>query len=441
MKNKVVKRILLLAVAAAVAAGGISGGIFIRNRNLKAEVTPVEVLNSGYWGDEVSGPGVISNDFFQEVRLAPEAQIKEVCVEEGQEVHAGDKLLELDVSSQQLDFQIKELEVEKLKNKIEIAKNDLKTLKNTKPYEPPVILNVPGEPEQTDPESEGQIPEGEPAEAGQTGAGQEENGQNQTVQTGTDPAGENVPDEAPGYTREELNQMIAEKEQEISDLDLSKRKAELEVEKIKQKQTDGAVYATVDGIVRNLQDKDQFPMDGSPFLTVAGAGGVYVTGSVSEFLLDQIEPGQTVMVSSWETGTSCEAVIREISTYPVMDQGYGEGNQNVSYYPYTAVIEDGSGAEFKNGENVNLNMTVGDEEMESVFIFKGYVRSENGGSYVLKADENSRLVRQYVRTGRIVNGDTIEIISGLTSDDRIAFPYGKTAREGARTVDSEENVY
>lgn len=441
MKNKVAKRILLLAIVAAMAAGGISGGIFIRNRNLKAEVTPVEFLNTGYQGDEISSPGVISSDYFQEVKLAPDAQIKEVCVAEGQEVHAGDKLLELDTSGEQLDFQIKQLEVEKIQSKIEIAKNDLKALKNTKPYEPPVIQELPDEPGQADPDDKGQIPGGETEENGQTGAGVEENGQSQAVQTGTDSAAGDVQEEPAGYTREELNQMIAEKEQEISDLDLSKRKAELEVEKAKQKQTGGVVCATVNGTVKNLRNKDEIPMDGTPFLTVAGSGGVYVTGSVSEFLLDQIEPGQTVMVSSWETGASCEAVIREIGTYPVAGEGYGEGNQNVSYYPYTAVIEDGSGEEFRNGENVDLNMTVGGEDMESVFIFKGYVRSEDVGSYVLKADENGRLIKQYVRTGRIVNGDSIEIISGLASDDRIAFPYGKTAREGIRTVDSEESVY
>ena len=47
-------------------------------------------------------------------------------------------------------------------------------------------------------------------------------------------------------------------------------------------------------------------------------------------------------------------------------------------------------------------MTVSDEEDgASIYIFKGYVRSENGKSYVLKADENDRLVKQYVKTGKI----------------------------------------
>ena len=54
---------------------------------------------------------------------------------------------------------------------------------------------------------------------------------------------------------------------------------------------------------------------------------------------------------------SCEAVIREIGSCPASGQGYG-GNPNVSWYPYTACIEDGNGADFRNGESVDLHMTV-----------------------------------------------------------------------------------
>ena len=117
---------------------------------------------------------------------------------------------------------------------------------------------------------------------------------------------------------------------------------------------------------------------------------------------------------------------------------YSDGNSNVSYYPFVAYIEDSTG--LRNGEYVDLTMTVsGDEDSSSLYIFKGYVRTENGRSYVLKADENDRLVKQYVKTGRIIYGDTIEIKSGLTEDDRIAFPYGKTAKEGIRAVNANES--
>lgn len=419
MKNKLVKRILIFVVITAIAAGSVCGGLYIRKVRLRAEVMSVESLNTGYVGNEVSSSGTVSNDRFQEVKLPQDARIREIFVEEGQEVHAGDRLLELDVSAARLEYQIKALEVEKLQNKIEIAKNDLKILKNTKPV-------LPAPPEEV-----------------------------HSLQTETQDRPENMPDqemseekaaeqmpgeETPGYTKEELKQMIAEKEQEISGLDLSKRKAELEVEKLKQKQTDGVIYASVDGTVKNLREKDQIPTDTTPFLTVSGTGGLYVTGSVSEFLLGEVKPGQIVTVSSWESGITCAAVVRSVGTCPTQNAGYGNGNQNVSYYPYTAYIEDESGVDLKNGESVELSMILDSEEdAGAVYLFRGYIRQENGRSYVLKADENNRLARQYVQTGKMINGDTIEVKSGLLAEDRIAFPYGKAAREGARAVDSEES--
>lgn len=424
MKHKLIKRFLIFIILGTVAAGGICGGMYARKNSLKAEVVPVELLGSGYWGDEVSSSGVVSNDYFQEVKLDQNAQIKEVCVEEGQEVHAGDKLLILDVSGEQLNYQIKALEVEKLQNKIDIAVNELKILKNTKPYEPSAVPEAVMETEQITDNGEAQVSETDQAAA----------------KAGGSETGKLSEDVSPGYTREELKQMITDKEREISELDLSRRKAELEAEKLKQKQTDGVIYAAVDGTVKNLQNKDQLPVDSTPFLTVAGTGGLYVTGSVSEFLLDQIQPGQRVTVSSWESGITCEAVIREIGTYPTAAGGYGEGNANVSYYPYTAYIENENGGELRNGESVDLNMTVGgNENPESVYLSKMYVRTENGRSYVMKADNNNRLVKQFIQTGRIINGDTIEILSGLSTEDRVAFPYGKAAREGTRAVDSEES--
>lgn len=513
MKNKIVKRLIIAVIVIAVAGGCVGGGIYYRRNNLTAEVTSVEDIRDGYWGDEVYSYGQVTNDHSQTVYLSTEDTIKEVYVEEGQEVQAGDKLLAYDMTASDLDYNMKVLEAEKLGNQLEIAKNDLKKLKNTKPISPQVYTEP--EPEQ---EQEPQIPEKNgdaynyispsavpyneaeadgtaespyrylcTAEAYVTGEALAALAQNGTCavyeiyennQVSGDPVKswevdgskttvpdpdtkwavatrtqvteaeeeiEDIPEEPVqeeeiGYTKEELQSMIEEKEQEIRDLDLSKRKAELEVEKLKQKSTDGIVYASVTGTVKNLQDIENPPTDGTPFLEVSGSEGLYVTGALSELLLDEIQPGQPVQISSWESGVMCEGEITEIFDYPVANaNAYGEGNQNVSYYPYTAYIEDTSG--LKNGEYVDLTMTVGGSEAEeTLYISKAYVRTENGKSYVYKADENNRLVKQYVETGKTIYGSSVEIKSGLTSEDRIAFPYGKTAKEGIRAVDSNDEM-
>ena len=514
MKNKkVMKRVLVIAIVAAVAAGGIGGGIYVQRSKMTAEVQSVADLNSGYWGDEVNSSGLVTNDYSQTVELSKDDEIKEVYVEEGQQVQKGDKLLALDTTVASLNLQGKELEVENLKNQITLAQNELKKLKNTKPYVEP-SESVTSEPSTPDvPEMNGDaynyilwtavpynqneadgsaenpyrylctedayvtgsffsqlseaglhvvfeiresnsvsgellsewevdgsqivVPDADTrwSVADRTQLTEDTNISNTDT---VDDTGVDVADQG-GYTQSELNDMIAEQEKKLKDLDLDKRKAELEVEKLKAQSSDGIIYANVTGTVKNLQDKDNLPTDGTPFMEIAGSEGLYVTGGISELLLDKVKPGQTVSVSSWESGTSCEAEITEIKNYPSTDvSSYGGGNNNVSYYPFVAYIEDSTG--LRNGEYVDLNMTVSDEEDgASIYIFKGYVRSENGKSYVLKTDENDRLVKQYVKTGKIIYGDTIEIKSGLTEDDRIAFPYGKTAKEGIRAVNADDS--
>ena len=242
------------------------------------------------------------------------------------------------------------------------------------------------------------------------------------------------PEEPEGYTAEELSSMIKEKEEEIRDLDLSKRKEELELEQMKKVSGDGVVKAAFNGVVKGVADKDD-PPSGEPFLTVSGSEGLYVSGSLSELQLEEIKVGQKVYANSWESGQNFEAEITEISQYPMDNSNaYGEGNPNVSYYPYTAYIENTEG--LRNGEYVDLTMS-NTQESDGIYLDKAYVREEDGRKYVLKADENDLLVKQYIQTGKTIWGQAVEVLSGLTMEDRVAFPYGKTAKEGVKVTEPE----
>ena len=86
-----------------------------------------------------------------------------------------------------------------------------------------------------------------------------------------------------------------------------------------------------------------------------------------------------------------------------------------------------------------MTATYGEESNNSIYLQKAYVREEDGRSYVLKADENNRLVKQYVETGKSIYGEAVEIKAGLSMEDRIAFPYGKAAKEGVKVKESSES--
>ncbi|MGN0352517.1 MAG: efflux RND transporter periplasmic adaptor subunit [Roseburia sp.] len=246
--------------------------------------------------------------------------------------------------------------------------------------------------------------------------------------------------EPEGYTAEELAAAIAEAEAKLKTLDIDKRKAELELETLQKTSEDGTLYATVAGTVKTVGDLEDYVNDGTAFLVVAGSEGLYVTGAVSELLLDQVGVGTVVTASSWESGMSFEAVITEISDYPTeSDSYYGEGNYNCSYYPYTAYIEDTTG--LKNGEYLDLSITTGGDSGSAIYLEKAYVRTEDGKSYVMVANEDDKLEKRYVTTGKTIYGYAIEITSGLSMEDRVAFPYGKNAVEGVSVTDAEDSYY
>lgn len=78
---------------------------------------------------------------------------------------------------------------------------------------------------------------------------------------------------------------------------------------------------------------------------------------------------------------------------------------------------------------------------EVICIEKAYVREENGQSYVLVAGEDDRLEKRYIATGKTVSGQAVIIKEGLSMSDRIAFPYGKTAKEGVKVNDTDSLYY
>lgn len=244
-----------------------------------------------------------------------------------------------------------------------------------------------------------------------------------------------------GYTKEELAKLIAEKEEKIRDLQLKKKKSQLNYDNTKAKLDKCTVISSVKGKVSSLKTQEELTV-GTPFMIVSGGDAFYVTGSISELLLGQLKVGDALMANLWspEGQKTYNAVISEISEYPASNgNNYGSGNMNVSYYPFTAVIEESEG--LTNGQYLDMTMTVGgntDGTSNALYLSKAYIREENGKNYVFIANEDNRLEKRYIETGKIIYGEQVEVKEGVTMEDRIAFPYGKNVKEGVRVKDMSE---
>ena len=169
-----------------------------------------------------------------------------------------------------------------------------------------------------------------------------------------------------------------------------------------------------------------------PYLVVQGSGGVMVQGTVSEMNLDKLTVGATVTVNSWDTGEMLTAEVTEIDKTPTSYTNQnGSGNPNNSAYPFKAAVTDSTSLSV--GSYVSLSFSgAADDVGDTFYLPVSYVRQENGQYYVMRESKDKKLERQNVQTGKIINGGyAIEILSGVSQEDYICFPYGKYAVEGA----------
>lgn len=524
----------------------IGGGAFAFKSfgsHSEIEVMPVSYLSTSWWGDSNESNGYVSSDMTQEVMLQDRKVVKEILVEEGQQVSINDPLMVYDSTLVELELEMQRLTIENLNVQIQSAKRALQKLQSTKPIASvteqalevmPVVSLTERESERTlselnyatelVPQEDGtytlEVQSSQQLnvsflyrlkgldEVGQTqisnpiqltltiiqedgtdsivkvldGANLEikqgfiQSTVNEYFKGGNQPAcpqpqpcptpdqtpepdPEPQPDPTPepdpqpqpdptpdlepmpepepdmvipeeGYTKEELNQLIQEKKTEITNLELDYKEALLKEEQIKKELENLTVRSSVNGVVKKVGDPSVESVEGSALIVVSSESGFYLKGTITEHQLGKVEVGQLVDVMSWDTGNSYTATITEIYPYPVEGEQYSYGNPNVSNYPFVAYIEEAH--DLKNNMYVSVTVQETAENPNAMYIDMAYIGDENGRKFVYKADENLRLKKEYVQTGKVLWGSYIEVISGLTEEDQIAFPYTKNIKDGVK---------
>lgn len=252
--------------------------------------------------------------------------------------------------------------------------------------------------------------------------------------------------DAPVYSQDEIKQLVTEKEQEIAKLQTQRKQAQLDMTKL-QKEIDGSVVtSSVNGVVKTAVDpasENSGIESGQPFIVVQSEEGLYLTGTIDEMQLNHVSVGQNITANSYMSGSTFTAEITEISDYPTENQMGWSENANLSYYPFKAYIEDADG--LTNGENVDIMMdslNADPDAADTLYLLKAYIRQDDdGSSYVYVRDDQQKLKKQTVITGKSLYSSYTEIKEGLTINDYIAFPYGKNLKDGVKTKEgSPDNI-
>lgn len=237
--------------------------------------------------------------------------------------------------------------------------------------------------------------------------------------------------------QKDLAKAIVDKAQEVKEKEVNLRLAKLSLDKKTKELGDGNVYAEFDGTVKAVRNADEAYNNSEAVIELSGGGGYYVTGTLSEMELGSVKVGDTVSISSWMTGAACEGTIVSIDDYPTTSgNSWGDGNRNVSYYPFKVFVEEDASLQANDYVDIQYQKAGTQEQGSSLYLQSWFIRTDNGKSYVMARNEDGRLEQRWVQTGRDLWGSYTQIRGGLTTDDYLAFPYGRDVVEGSRTVEA-----
>ena len=238
-----------------------------------------------------------------------------------------------------------------------------------------------------------------------------------------------------GMTAAEIAKLRREQEKKITELTAAAVMTQSEYNLMLREFSDGSIRATLDGQVVSLLSEEESRENKLPMLKVSDGGGFYVQGSVSELEKEKLKIGQEVSINDWNTGGMYTGTVESIGDFPIQGDGWnGMGNPNASYYPFRVFI-DGT-ADLQEGSYVSVTYSSAEAE-NGIYLENPFLRTDEGEPYVYVRGKNGRLEKRTVTTGKSLWGSYTEIRSGLTADDYVAFPYGKTVKPGAATQESD----
>ena len=475
LRKKIILGIILTIVLGGAVIGVVAGVAYSQQNSGGVIVVPVSDVDYGYGGEEASQmEGRITFGNAQNIRVDSSKPVTELLVKKGDKVKKGDVIAKYDSTTAKSNLDQRNLDVTSIQSQIDSAQAKLNLLNTVSARTVPVTTA--------------------PSSSSTSSPSVSANGDNEADAPGTDDT-RPVPQQQvrmqteyvdnQGNKYEDMAEVRRAKNEQLAtlrELRTNLEEAQQNVEKAKQSVADCDIRATMDGVVTlanssALQAAGTAPADPAAesgteggeeaeavddeedaedeaagddmsdvILSVSGLEGLYVSTFISEWTKASVAVGDTIYVTSMETGGSYEAQVTEISPY-VSEQYasmYADYGLNISYYPLTARIT-GGGDELRAGEIVNVSyhkeqvaeaeaeaeaMESGDADVH--YIWKAFILVENGKKYAYIRGKDKKLVKKRLK----VDGKAEEIYTvsgGLTDDDYIAFPYSKGVKEGAKT--------
>lgn len=390
------KKIIIGSVAGVTAAAVCVSGVLVWRHYSKdsvadgvAYVMPIRDVNSAaVTVSDMQFSGVVEPQETKEIKLDTSKTVADVAVKEGDHVNAGDPLFTYDVESMQLELQQGNVEIERMQNEIESSKQQIAQLESEK--------------------------------------------KNASA------------DDKLTYTTQiqSLQTDIAKTEYDI-------KTKKIELEKLQNTINNATVKAEITGTVQSLKTVEQLQTDGTDvIMKIMSDGEFRVKCTVNEQNIQAIYQDEPMVLHSRIDDASWTGKISEISTEADNSQNnnysysYGDDMTTSSKYPFYVTLDSSEGLMLGQHLLVSADSGAGDSvEKDGIWLYSDYILTdEDGRSYVWAADKKDRLEKREVEVGQTDEsmGDC-EIKSGLSEDDKIAFP-SDSYEEGMKTTTNPDEA-
>ncbi len=206
-----------------------------------------------------------------------------------------------------------------------------------------------------------------------------------------------------------------------------------EVDRLQASLTNTSVVSPIDGIVKSVNSTgERDPMTGEemPYISILSTGSYRVNGTISEFHINSLMPGQAVIIRSRvDQDATWTGVIDSIDRDNPLDNSggniymnsYDNGGESSSKYSFFVSMPNYEGLML--GQHVFVELDFGTEEKrEGVWIPSYFILNEEAKTYVWAKGADEKLEKRQITLGDYDEmTDTFEIIDGLTAEDYISF--------------------
>lgn len=398
MKKK--KIIAIIIVVLIVLAGAGTAIVLLSGKNNKQsdEMVYVEsvanITGSGITTDN-RYMGVVESQETKNVDKAADKTVKEIFVEVGDEVKEGDQLFEYDSDEMTLKLKQLELELASINTSITTANQQIASLAAER-------------------------------------------------------------DQVEADYKMEYTAQIQSLQAQVNQYNYDASAKQLEIDRQKSAIENSVVFSPMDGIVKEI-NKDSNGTDSSvdysggsdssqkSFMSIMALGDYRIKGTASELNVRSMSEGQAVIIRSrmdesvtW-TGTISSVDLEHPDNNNNNNYYYDSSGTSTTNYPFYITLDNIDGLIL--GQHVYIEMDYGQgEAKDGIWLYDSYIIQEDGNAYVWAEDKDGRIEKRKVTLGDY-DEDMMqyEIVSGLTTEDYIAWPEDRI-QEGMKATHNYEDV-